>query len=474
MEGTYNGKIDMNDLPWYGSKASVVSDIDKRNETCMIFQSKEPIIPAGLDDNPAPEKTGGHHGISVEHPTSYTETLMHLFKGNIGSGLFAMGDAIKNAGLIVGPIIVLILGIVCVHCQHLLLNAAKKMEEKTGVGASPDFAETVDLCFKNGPTPLRKYAPYMGKLVNIALFITQLGFCCVYFVFISTNIKQVADYYGYPLDLHIHMLLILFPILLTSLVRNLKFLAPLSTVANICIVVGIVIIFYYITQDIPDPSTRYYVAPDIMQFPLFFGTALFAFEGIGLVLPLKNEMSKPQQFQSPFGVLNMGMVVVIILYTTMGCMAYLKFGDDIGGSVTLNLPEEALGHSVKIIISLAILFTYALQFYIPIDITFSIIQKKWGPMKHPIFAELAYRTALVIVTFALAELIPYLNLFISLIGAMSSTALALLFPPILELVIMERTPWRVTKNAFILFVGGLGCITGTYESIRSIVNAFNE
>lgn len=47
---------------------------------------------------------------------------MHLFKGNIGSGLFAMGDAIKNGGLVVGPCIVIILGITCVHCQHLLVS----------------------------------------------------------------------------------------------------------------------------------------------------------------------------------------------------------------------------------------------------------------------------------------------------------------------------------------------------------------
>lgn len=52
----------------------------------------------------------------------YLETLMHLFKGNVGSGIFAMGDAMKNAGILVGPIATLILGIICVHCQHLLVS----------------------------------------------------------------------------------------------------------------------------------------------------------------------------------------------------------------------------------------------------------------------------------------------------------------------------------------------------------------
>lgn len=47
---------------------------------------------------------------------------MHLFKGNVGSGLFAMGDAIKNSGILFGPPVVIILGLVCTHSQHLLVS----------------------------------------------------------------------------------------------------------------------------------------------------------------------------------------------------------------------------------------------------------------------------------------------------------------------------------------------------------------
>lgn len=54
----------------------------------------------------------------------YLETIMHLFKGNVGSGIFAMGDAMKNAGIILGPILTFILGIICVHCQHMLVSKA--------------------------------------------------------------------------------------------------------------------------------------------------------------------------------------------------------------------------------------------------------------------------------------------------------------------------------------------------------------
>lgn len=47
---------------------------------------------------------------------------MHLLKGNVGSGVFAMGDAFKNGGIILGTLLTLYLGLICVHCQHILVR----------------------------------------------------------------------------------------------------------------------------------------------------------------------------------------------------------------------------------------------------------------------------------------------------------------------------------------------------------------
>lgn len=55
------------------------------------------------------------------------------------------------------------------------------------------------------------------------------------------------------------------------------------------------------------------------------------------MLPLKNEMRNPEVFQKPFGVLNVGMVIVGCIFITVGFLGYLQWGDDVAGSLTLNL-----------------------------------------------------------------------------------------------------------------------------------------
>lgn len=58
------------------------------------------------------------------------------------------------------------------------------------------------------------------------------------------------------------------------------------------------------------------------------------------MLPLKNEMKKPSNFNKALGVLNVGMVIVGTMFVAMGFISYLKYGDAVAGSVTLNLQSS--------------------------------------------------------------------------------------------------------------------------------------
>jgi proton-coupled amino acid transporter len=96
-------------------------------------------------------------------------------------------------------------------------------------------------------------------------------------------LPQVVDQYHEPqLDVRLYMLMLLLPLILINWVRNLKLLAPFSTLANFLTFIGFGITLYYIFIDIPNVSTRNPVGT-LRDFPLFFGTVLFALEAIGVV-----------------------------------------------------------------------------------------------------------------------------------------------------------------------------------------------
>lgn len=76
-------------------------------------------------------------------------------------------------------------------------------------------------------------------------------------------------------------------------------------------------------------------------------------------------------------------------------------------------------------------------------------------------------------------MVPALNSFISLIGALCSSGLALIFPPIIQMVAAYGTAegpssWLWVKNSFIMCLALIGLFTGTYESIKALISAVKD
>jgi len=397
-----------------------------------------------------------------------------MLKGNIGTGILAMPDAIKNSGMIIGNLGLVAMGVICVHCMHLLVLNSQELSRRTGASylAYSDVSYTAFLTSSSWMG-----CPRMAKvarvITDVFLCITQLGFCCVYFVFISQNVQQILLVYFGLVNYRVYMAFTLVPIGLLCSIRNLKYLSPVSMMANILQFTGLAITFYYLFQHMPDFSERKYVAT-WAQLPLYFGTAIYAFEGIGIVLPLENQMKTPEAMKGWNGVLNTAMTIVACLYIAVGFYGYLQYGEKVEGSITLNLPDTLLASLVKVMMSLAITFTYPLQFYVAVDICVQYLQSSVESHISTIKLEYMVRLVLVMITFGLAAAIPKLDLFISLVGSVSSSTLALMAPAIIDTVTAgpDCSRLRLTKNILIFLFGFVGFVAGTYVSISNIIRFF--
>lgn len=425
----------------------------------------------------------------MPHTTSNTSTMMQLIKGMVGTGILALPSAMENAGLWVGFFGLFIMAIIATHCMHQLVHVCHTLCLRLGA-PSLTYGQVVEQSFRTGVPAMRRFTKISKILVNIFLCITQFGFCTVYILFIADNVSDVVFVgtggkleddgakqpgKGFVMDSRIYMVITTVSLLPFVFIRNLKSLAPLSIVANILTMLGLFIILYYCVQDLPSV----WLYPGFNSWTglaLYFGTAIYAFEGIGVVLPVENKMKTPEDFGGWTGVLNTCMVIVTCGYAAIGFYGYLQAGADVRPSITLNLPQNWFYLSVRLLFSLAIFITYLLQFYVPFQIIWPLIQHHF-PANYVRPVEYLLKALCIVITFGIAALIPHLELVIALIGAFSSSALALLFPPVLELVtfwpdnIRDGLP-MIIKNILILIFGITGFIAGTGVAIMEIVDTF--
>ncbi|XP_026331886.1 proton-coupled amino acid transporter-like protein CG1139 [Hyposmocoma kahamanoa] len=478
----------------------------RRQSGPMVNPSFEPddFVPHSLSPVKDEKKKGGDKGIFlvnmnekqeveeyepyanrvVEHPTTNTETLLHLLKGSLGTGILAMPKAFANAGYVVGSIGTVVIGVLCTYCIHVLIDSCYVLCKRRKV-PSMSYTTAAEAAFSEGPDWCKACAPYAAHVVNAFLLVYQIGTCCVYVVFVTENIQTVLKH-QFDIDLPILQVMacILLPLILINWVRDLKYLAPFSAVANAVTIVSFGIILYFIFRKVPTIADKAPIG-ELANFPLFFGTVLFALEAIGVILPLENEMKTPKSFVGKFGVLNRAMISIIILYVGMGLFGYLQYGDQAEGSITLNLgseqDKEVLASVVQCLLAFAIFITHGLACYVAIDILWTdYIGSRLLNSKHRLLWEYILRTIIVLLTFGIGAAVPELELFISLFGALCLSALGLAFPAIIQ----SCTYWYYVsrserirmciKNGIVILFGVLGLIVGTWTSLEGIIHKFTN
>lgn len=130
--------------------------------------------------------------------------------------------------------------------------------------------------------------------------------------------------------------------------------------------------------------------------------------------------------------------------------------------------------TVKLSIAIAIFLTYALQFYVPMEIIWKSVRGNFSEDNKNL-AEYGIRISLVVLTVIISIVIPTIGPFISLIGAVCLSTLGLMFPSIIEIITYYERPgfgpynWILYKNILLIMFGVIGFITGTYVSIQEII-----
>ncbi|XP_022833013.1 proton-coupled amino acid transporter-like protein CG1139 [Spodoptera litura] len=281
-----------------------------------------------------------HEHRVVEKPTTYGETMTHMVKGCVGAGLLAMPNAMYRMGLIIGVLGVVFLGVFATYCIQILVLGQYAICKKNKVGYM-SYPKSMKLALQSGPPALRWSANIFSVAVDVLLFGWQIGVCSVFLVFVAENLRQFIEFVGggvLPVRI---VILSLYPILVTAcMVKDLKKLAPLSTFSNGCNAFGLILIFFYLVQDDIVIKESMFEMKSFYDIPVYIGIVLYALEAVGVILALESNMEKPKEFTGLFGLFSIGMSIIVVLYATLGIFGYMKYGDEIKASITLNLPQD--------------------------------------------------------------------------------------------------------------------------------------
>jgi amino acid permease len=142
--------------------------------------------------------------------------------------------------------------------------------------------------------------------------------------------------------------------------RDIQKLSGTALIADLFILVGLIYIFTieFRTLAANGIADVRFFNPD--RFPLLIGTAVFAFEGIGLIIPITESMKEPQKFPK---VLSGVMVFVMALFAGSGVLAYSTYGSDIQTVVLVNLPASKFVTAVQFLYAVAISLSTPLQLF---------------------------------------------------------------------------------------------------------------
>ncbi|MCJ1479292.1 neutral amino acid transporter [Lambiella insularis] len=297
-----------------------------------------PRTPGGRRRIRKPRKNTGQN-------TSWGAGLL-LLKSFVGTGILFLPKAYLNGGMIFSNLVLLGVAALSYYCFILLVNTRLKID-----GSFGDIGGIL-------------YGSLVRNLILTSIVLSQIGFVSAYIVFTAENLQAfilAVSRCRTLIDIKLMVLMQLIIFLPLSLIRDITKLGATALVADMFIFLGLLYLYYFDITTLVDNGVSDIIEFNSRDWTLFIGTAIFTFEGIGLIIPIQESMKKPKNFQK---VLAIVMVVITLLFVSMGATSYAAFGSSTRTVVLLNLPQDdKFVNAVQFLYSLAILLSTPLQLF---------------------------------------------------------------------------------------------------------------
>lgn len=391
---------------------------------------------------------------------STVKTFFTLLKAFIGTGIMFLPKAFNNGGILFSSVCLVAISLISMLAFHLLLQCRKQYGGGYGeIGAAIGGHK-------------------MRGIILGSITLSQLGFVCTGIVFVAQNLFSfmvaVSDRpdKSSPLSTRVLIALQLVILIPLAFIRNISKLGPAALLADVFILVGVVYIFWFDISTLAQNgmnSSVVFFNPD--HYTLTVGSCIFTFEGIGLILPIQSSMSKPQKFEWLLAVV---MLIITIIFTSVGALCYATFGSNTNIEVINNFPQSSrLVNAVQFLYSVAVLVGNPVQLFPAIRILENkIFKRATSGKKAPAtkWKKNAFRTFLVLLCGSVSILgASNLDRFVALIGSFACVPLVYIYPPLLHYKGLAEGKWQKGGDLLLMALGVVGMV---YTTVVTVVNSF--
>ncbi|KAJ1978585.1 hypothetical protein H4R33_005936 [Dimargaris cristalligena] len=400
------------------------------------------------------DRTGPAPRVVAAATASPRKAFFLLMKSFVGTGVLFLPRSFYNGGITFSALLLALVAYLALYAMLLLVECYAKIP-----GSFGDIGMAL-------------YGPKARYAVLFSIVFSQIGFCCAYTIFVARNLQEL---FQNMTDCRVNLsmtfwvyiqLAVYIPL---AMVRKIKNFSLAAVVADVFIMFGLGYLYYFDIKTLATTGAAAVRHFNSANFSLFIGTAVFSFEGIGLVLPIVSSMKEPQKFPR---VLTLSMIVSAFIFVSVGALSYLALGDKVATVVLLNLPADSpVVHSVQFLYSLAIIFSVPLQMFPAIRILEAGLFVRSGKGNPWVKWQKNGFRVLLALFIALISLVgaDKLDRFVALIGSFACIPLSFIYPSLFHLKAVARTRWRRITDILIAVFGAIIMVYVTYTTLESWV-----
>ncbi|KAH7566162.1 hypothetical protein ACOSP7_022497 [Xanthoceras sorbifolium] len=391
--------------------------------------------------------------------SSLSKTFANVFIAIVGAGVLGLPYTFKKTGWVMGSIMLFSVAALTYYCMMLLVLTRRRLETPHGFSKIASFG---DLGFA--------VCGSIGRLsVDVMIVLAQAGFCISYLIFIGNTLVNVfnnsEESYSHkilgfltPKSLYIWGC---FPFQLgLNSIPTLTHLAPLSIFADVVDLgaMGVVMVEDVMIFLEQRPVLKAFGDLSVISYGI--GVAVYAFEGVGMILPLESEAKDQDKFGK---VLGWCMVFISLIYGGFGALGYFAFGEETKDIITTNFGAGLVSTLVQMGLCINLFFTFPLM----MNPVYEVVERRVCDSRYCMWL----RWLVVFGVSLVALSVPNFADFLSLVGSSVCVVLGFVLPALFHLLVFRRElGWKgIALDGVIVVFGVIIGISGTWSSLLEIM-----